>query len=908
MKAVNPRWARIQELFNQAADMTLAARSDFLDVECKGDAALRKELNELLAADAGPPSDIQSGIKASLLTQSVSHAISRTTHDRRHELVGTVIGAYRLTSVLGHGGAGTVYLGERADRRYSAQVAIKVVENSLIHDEVIKRFAAERQILASLNHPNIARLLDAGEARTGQPYLVMEYVHGETIDRYCDTQRLNLKQRLALFVKVCAAVQYAHQNLIVHRDLKPGNILVTPDGTPKLLDFGIAKLMDVSAKAAAAVAEQAVTRINDRVLTPEYASPEQILGQNVTTASDVYALGIVLYELLTNVRPYKVHALSQLELERVICVVDAPRPSQMVGQLLEQSRSPQTETAPPDIQTIARARNSNPKRLRQALLGDLDAIVLRALRKEPGHRYGSVEQFVDDIERHLQQQPVEARQGNWLYYSKRFVRRHVIGVLSSTAAIVSLIGFAFFVSIQNKVISEQRDLATQQTARAESVSNFMLEVFDTSDPFTSQGKEVTAKQLLDKAGERISNDEDLRQQPEVKARLLEAIGRAYQRQNHPELAIKALEDSLQIQRKLPDKSRGTLPRTLDYLGFALRESGKYTEAEMALYEARNLLEADKKTNTPSYIQILADIGSLEIYRSEPAKAQKSIDAALILARQIYGNNHPENVPLLITRAQSLLWQNNLGAAVTAAREAVVIAHATLPQTHPDRAIADTILGDLLFRQGKFDEAAILVNQALATQKVLYGENNLTLGGTLDSLSLIQYAQGKLDEAEQSSRNALRITANGLGSDNIGTVYYYSALADLLIKRQKYTEAEHLARTAITILKSTNSTDHQYMASAEYLLATVLVATNRSQQAEPLLRENIERWQQNKAPVWRIARSENLLGAALLQLQKPKEGRTLLQSSYQTLQAKDSGASAEIIADAKARLQAAELLN
>ncbi len=580
MKTVNPRWARIQELFNQAADMTLAERSGFLDRECSDDPVLRKELDDLLAADAGPPSDLQSGIKASLLTRSISSAMDLTSRDRRKELIGTIIGAYRLTAVLGHGGAGTVYLGERADRQYSAQVAVKVVENALLHDDVAQRFTAERQILASLNHPNIARLLDAGETRSGQPYLVMEYVHGEPIDRYCDSRKLDVKQRLEIFVNVCAAVQYAHQNLIVHRDLKPGNILVAPDGTPKLLDFGIAKLMDASAKAAAsAAAEQALTRMNDRLLTPEYASPEQILGQNVTTASDVYALGIVLFELLTGARPYQVHALSQLELERVICVIDPPRPSLLLERMMrKEADAPQL-----DMQAVGTARTSSPKRLVRALSGDLDAIILRALRKEPGQRYRSIEHFVEDINRHLNQEPVEARQGNWFYYSKRFVRRNTLGVISGAAALVALISFTIALTVQNQRIAEQRDLATQQTAVAEYVSSFMQNVFENSDPFNSLGKEITAKELLDKAGARIADDENLRQLPEAKAELLQSIGRAYQRQNQGELAIRYLEDSLRLQRAMPDKSRATLPITLNYLGVAQRENGQLVAAGQFVY-------------------------------------------------------------------------------------------------------------------------------------------------------------------------------------------------------------------------------------------------------------------------------------------------------------------------------------
>src|SRR5687767_11847846 len=276
-KIVDERWERLQDLFSRAVGLPESEREAFVSAETGNDKDLRDELLELLACDTGR--------STGPLTHALGAAIDATTRDRRKALVGRVVGNYKLVSILGHGGTGTVYLGERADRQYSAQVAVKIVDNATIHGDLGMRFRAERQILASLNHTNIARLLDAGETSDGQPYLVMEYVHGEPVDRFCDRAQLDLRARLELFLQICAAVQYAHQNLIVHRDLKPANILVTAEGAPKLLDFGIAKLLDVGNDAAAALA---LTRLNDRLLTPEYASPEQILGRAVTTASDVY--------------------------------------------------------------------------------------------------------------------------------------------------------------------------------------------------------------------------------------------------------------------------------------------------------------------------------------------------------------------------------------------------------------------------------------------------------------------------------------------------------------------------------------------------------------------------------------------------------------------------------------------
>ena len=406
---------------------------------------MRAELLELLACDNG-------GGRTGPLTLALGAALDTTTRDRRKALVGRILGNYKLVSVLGHGGTGTVYLGERADRQYSAQVAVKIVDNGTMQGELGLRFRAERQILASLNHANIARLIDAGETEEGNPYLVMEYVHGEPLDRYCDREQLGLRERLQLFLDICGAVQYAHQNLVVHRDLKPANILVTAEGAPKLLDFGIAKLLDAGEAAAA----MALTRMNDRLLTPEYASPEQILGRPVTTASDVYALGVVLYELLTGLRPYTVPAsASQLELERSICITDPLRPSAAV----KRARESGPLEGQSEILAVAAARKLTPEKLQKRLIGDIDAIVMRALRKEPQHRYNSIEQLASDIRRFLTREPVQARQGNWLYYSQRFIRRHAFGVSAGAAFVVFLVVFATVSTIQAQRIAAERDRA-----------------------------------------------------------------------------------------------------------------------------------------------------------------------------------------------------------------------------------------------------------------------------------------------------------------------------------------------------------------------------------------------------------------------------------------------------------------
>lgn len=353
--------------------------------------------------------------------------------------IGTKVGAYRITAALGRGVGGTIYLGGRADRQYSVQVAITILEDAAHYEVVSQRLRVERQFLAHINHPFIARLIDIGETPSYEPFFVSEYVDGKTLHEHCDDLKLSLKQRLHLFLKICEAVEYGHKNLIVHRDIKPDTIRVTQDGTPKLLDFGIARLLDLHG----AEHSMGLMRSEYGIFTAEFASPELILGQTVTTASDIYSLGIVLFELLTGFRPYAVSHASQLELERSICVTDPPRPSEIVRHSTDTERA-RSEQSDATIEDIARNRGSSPKTLASTLSGDVDAIIMRAIKKEPERRYRSVEQLSEDIRRYLNLDPVSARQGNWLYYTNRFIRRHFIGVALTTLTMLYLLALAVF--------------------------------------------------------------------------------------------------------------------------------------------------------------------------------------------------------------------------------------------------------------------------------------------------------------------------------------------------------------------------------------------------------------------------------------------------------------------------------
>jgi serine/threonine protein kinase len=883
--AIDPAFARIEALFNEASILPKEEQAAFVMAGTPNDPELREEVLGMLAVD--------NGRRTSPLTHALGAAFDVATRDRRQALLGKVVGNYRLSQVLGHGGTGTVYLGERADRQYSAQVAVKIVDGATVHPNLGMRLRAERQILASLNHQNIAKLLDAGEIEDGRPYLVMEYVHGKPVDQYADEAQLDIRERLELFLHICSAVQYAHQNLIVHRDLKPANSLVTPEGTPKLLDFGIAKLLDASDQSAML----AMTRMNDRLLTPEYASPEQILGRVVTTASDVYALGVVLYELLTGLRPYVVPAsASQLELERSICVADPLRPSAAVRRAIDSS---QVETRSL-ISSLATARRVPADRLLKRLIGDLDAIILRAMRKEPDLRYTSVEQFAADVRRYLNREPVQARQGNWMYYSARFARRNAVGVTATTVFVLFLISFAVVMSVQRQRIVEERDRATQEGERAERVSNFMLRVFTAADPFENAGKQMTASELLDQAATTIQGE--LGEQPEVRARLLEAIGRAYRRQGQPDRAVTFLEESLSVRKRANLAEDAQTGQVFSELAVALRNAGRFEESDQAFQQAIRIAKAQSGGQaSATRASLLADLGRLELFRSNLDKAQEYFTQALAMMRAEKGLRDPEVAGILLDIASVRSWRDDLDGAERAAREAVSIYQESIPlKLHPDRVMASSRLAEVLFLKGKIGEAGELYQTVLDGQRVLYGPKSSQVADTLDSLGQVRLAQNDVAQAEKFTREAIEVNTAARGPDYYMTGYLRTSLAQILTRQGRYREAEPELRQALDLYSRSLPPDHQYVATAEYVLGEVLLATHRLSDAEAMLTASMNRWKRTSAPLWRSARSASALGETLYREGHIKEAEKYLVQSFRDLTA-DSGADVETRRKARERV-------
>ncbi|HJZ79406.1 MAG TPA: serine/threonine-protein kinase [Pyrinomonadaceae bacterium] len=468
------RWHRLQSLFDAAVDLPPQQQAAFLEDACAGDSLLRRQAESLILAHEASTQRINEVIR---------DAAELTTMEEDRGLVGRRLGAYQIVQELGRGGMGHVYLAVRADDEYQMRVAIKVVQNNLLNPEIMRRFRNERQILAGLDHRYIARLLDGGTTTDGLSYVVMEYIEGEPIDRYCVNRRLSVAERLKLFGEVCAAIQYAHQNLIVHRDIKPGNILVTPDGIPKLLDFGIAKLLNPEL----GPQTQAVTRIATRLMTPEYASPEQIRGEAITTASDIYSLGVVLYELLTGQRPYHFQTYEPHEIERIVSLKEPAKPSTIVSSDQNEARE-------------AKREKREAEKLRRQLAGELDAIVMMALRKEPQRRYASADQFSDDIQSHLEGRPVRARPDSIGYRAGKFVKRHKIGVGAAAVILLTIIAGGVATLWQARIAHSERARAERRFNDVRKLANsFIFDVHDNiADlPGSTQAREVLVKSALE---------------------------------------------------------------------------------------------------------------------------------------------------------------------------------------------------------------------------------------------------------------------------------------------------------------------------------------------------------------------------------------------------------------------------
>jgi len=856
------RWQQIQSLFGQLIDEGADDRTARLANVCGDDIELRSSVESLLKSDAR---------REDALLHAIGEAAESLLEEHQDRLIGTRVGPYRVVSILGHGGMSTVYRAERDDSQYQQTVAIKVLQHSTLHPRLRSRLHSERHILATLDHPSIARLIDSGDLEDGTPYLVMEHVDGESIDSYCDSRTLFVRERLDLFVKVCAAVQYAHRNLVVHRDIKSSNIFVTAEGAPKLLDFGIAKLLAPESLSHTLP----VTRLQERILTPENAAPEQVLGRPITTATDIYALGVLLYQLLTGRSPYRLLSYSQLQLERAICMDDPVRPSQMVISKLNGEKDA-------DRSRISDRRGLSPQRLRARLSGDLDAIVAMAMRKEPDRRYPSVEALADDINRHLLGQPVRARQGDWRYNTVKFLRRHLLAVGVVAAAFLGLALFAGAMFWENHRIELAREATAQERDRAQQVSAFLVDVFSQADPFNAQGKEPTAKDLLDRGAAKISGNLSL--QPEVRAQLLESIGLAYRRQGLSDRAIPLFEQAVAIRRLERPLNNGHVAVALANLARALTDAGNLISAEAYLDQAVTLSESGGDAQAVQTADILVQFGSFAMdAKSDPARAAQLFGKALNIYRATIGSQSLQVASTLNGLAGATLWMDDYPLAERYQREALDIFQATVSRNYPDHAVALATLGYILTQREKYAEAEQVLNEALQIERSVFGADNPRIAQIESDLGVLYDREGDTPRAIAATQTALKITRDRRGSKHYMVGYHLDALANLYLKINDLPTAEADARQALAVYAQALPARHLYVASTHQLLGEVLLRRGSLAAAEAEFRVALDMTTGLAgADSWRTARSEASLGWVLIQLDNAAEGEPILVAARSKL--------------------------
>jgi len=849
------RWQRILSLFDEVVDVPLPERASRLADSCGSDTDLKRSVESLLASDERT---------ADPLLNAISEAAESLLNEHQDRLIGTRVGHYRIVSILGHGGMSTVYRGERDDAQFRQIVAVKVLHHTALHPRLRNRLHSERHILATLAHPSIARLIDSGELDDGTPYLVMEHVDGEAVDSYCDSRTLFIRERLELFVQICAAVQFAHRNLVVHRDIKAANILVTADGVPKLLDFGIAKLLAPESLSHTVP----VTRLQERILTPENAAPEQVLGRPITTATDIYGLGVLLYQLLTGRSPYRLLSYSQLQLERAICMDDPMRPSQIVAAKLGQESDI-------DRSRISDRRGLSPPRLRARLSGDLDAIVSMAMRKEPDRRYPSVEALTDDLNRHLQGQPVKARQGDWRYNSSKFLRRHLLPVLVVSAAFLGLAVIAGVTLWQNHRIELAREATAQERDRARQVSAFLVDVFSEADPFKAQGHEATARELLDRGAAKIMDNSSL--QPEVRAQLLESIGLAYRRKGDSDRAIPLFEQAVAIRRSERPIDGHRTAAALANLARALTDGGNLVSAEAYLQQALDLSKNGDSSPSVETADILVQFAQFELSaKSDQPRATRLFTEALGVYRSSLGDEHLSVAITLSGLAAAALWANDYASAEHYERQAIDIYQATVSRNYPDHAIALATLGYILTERGQFHEAEQLLTESFQIERTVFGENNDVLAQIKSHFSLLYDRQGDEVRAIGAIRDAITIESKVHGADHFLTGYYLDALANLYWKTGDLARAEETARQSLAILAKSLPPQHLYVASTRQTLGEVLLTRGVLAAAETELRAAVDIYTNLVgANQWRTARSAASLGWALIKNDKASEGEPML---------------------------------
>ena len=849
------RWRELSRLFHEASAAPPDEREALLRRASERAPALADEQRALIeAADA--PGDLH---------RRVHRAAETLEADPR----GRTIGPYRVVREEGRGGMGRVFLCERADGHFDQIVAVKVMHLGAMSEGLQERFRQERQILARLQHPHIARLLDGGLTDEGEPYFALEYVDGRPIDEYCDEQSLAVEDRLRLFQDVCRALVYAHANLVIHRDLKPDNILVTAEGRVKLLDFGIAKVLveDDGAPAPAGTALWA--------LTPSYASPEQVRGEPVGTATDVYSLGVILYELLTGVRPYVVGG-SPTAIEHVVCSTEPDRPSTRIAK--------DTTLSPEEARAVGRARSTDPVRLRKRLTGDLDVICMKALRKEPENRYASVDALLDDITRHLEGRTVQARPATLSYRLGKAVRRNRWAVGAAAAVLVSSSALVAFYTAR---LADERDAARTEAAKAREVADFLQGLFEVSDPDESRGQTVTARELLEAGAREVETG--LEGQPEVQATMLRVIGEVYSAlglardaepllqqaydvnvrlygQQHEETAFSQLslasvkQDLGEIEaagphfRQAVETLELVLPpqdplvsEAVEQLAFWLETNGDYEGAEAEYRAALAALRSAGHEDDPAVASLLSSLGNLLRNSGEREAAETILREALALQTELYGERHTDVASTMRQLASLLRDEDRFVEADTLYQRVLAIRRELMGPVHPEIAVALNSYAIMLSRMGESDRALATYEEFAAMLDQIHDGPHPDVAAAQHNLAMELTSAGRIDEALDGFRRSLEIQEEVYRPGHPNRAFPLVGMASALRAADRLDEAEDALRRALAIRREALPVGHRHIGEALSDLGAVLMDQGRHPEAEPFLVEAYDMLLEGEGP-------------------------------------------------------------
>jgi len=814
------RWNEVGQLFEAASEMPLADRTPFLEAECRGDAEMKSEVESLLTSSE----------KAGSFLEQPAEAIRQSWAGSRLR-----VGAYELAEEIGHGGMGIVYRAVRRDQGFERLVAVKLVKRGMDTDFILRRFESERRILAGLDHANIARVLDGGSTEDGVPYFVMELIEGRNILEDCDGKKLGVSERLVLFRQVCSAVQYAHQRLVIHRDIKPSNILVTAEGVPKLLDFGLAKVL---------VGEEGGTvdrtETGLRALTPEYASPEQIRGEEVTTSSDVYSLGVVLYELLTGRRPFTLKTRSPEELRDAILHREPERPSTKIR-----------------------------------LHRDLEAITLKTLRKEPERRYASVEQLSEDIRRYLEGLPVRARPDSFGYRAGKFIKRHRVGAAASVLIAASLVGGLGLALWQMRVARSERDHARLETARAQQVSAFLRSLFKSSTPRQARGQKLTAQDLVDAGAARV--DRELAQQPDLQASMLALLGSVYLELGLPEKAEPLLSRSLAMREKLPGSEHAEVADSLywlaglkarlgDYRGsealakraVRIREQSPGRDSALAealsqlggilrnlgrLEEARDLSQRavaiEEKNGGANLYKWLTNLAAVEVDLDNFDSARKLAERALEIGIRSEGKVDVQVDVTMLNLASMATAQEDYPRALSLFKQALAIDERAFGKESAGHVYTLGEMGELYLAMGDYPRAREALDRAIEVGKRSLPPDHLAFAAPLTYLGRLLLAEGKPREALSFLEHGLALREKAFpGQDHEAIA---ESLTDIALARKQLegpAVAEPLLRKALAIRRRVLVAGHRLLIPTLTALGRVLLDQGREAQARPVLAEAV----------------------------------------------------------------------